>query len=134
MIEKIDHIGIAVKNLEEAARVYSGVLGLGSSGTEIIEGQGVMITKFTVGDVKLELLQPTDPDSPVGRFIEKRGEGVHHIAFAVDDIDESLETLKAQGVDLIDKEPRIGAGGSRIAFIHPSAAGGVLIELVETDA
>ena len=131
MIEQIDHIGIAVRDLDEALNIYMNILGLKSEGTEVIEEQNVMVASFLVGGVKIELLQPTDPDGPIGKFIEKRGEGLHHIAFRVENIDASLRDLRTNGVGLIDENARIGAGGSRIAFIHPKNMKGVLIELVE---
>ena len=131
MIKKIDHISIAVKDLEEAMSIYSDILGLESKGTEVIEEQKTIIATFLVGEVKIELVQSTQPDGPVGKFIEKRGEGMHHIAFRVENIDESLKELSARGVKLIDKKARIGAGGAKIAFIHPKDMKGVLIELVE---
>jgi methylmalonyl-CoA/ethylmalonyl-CoA epimerase len=131
MIKKIDHISIAVKDLEEAMSIYSDILGLESKGTEVIEEQKIIIATFLVGEVKIELVQSTQPDGPVGKFIEKRGEGMHHIAFRVENIDESLKELSARGVKLIDKKAKIGEGGARIAFIHPKDMKGVLIELVE---
>lgn len=131
MIEQIDHIGIAVRDLDEALNIYMNILGLKPEGTEVIEEQNVMVASFLVGGVKIELLQPTDPDGPIGKFIEKRGEGLHHIAFRVENIDASLRDLSTKGVGLIDENARTGAGGSRIAFIHPKNTKGVLIELVE---
>ncbi len=131
MIKEIDHIGIAVRNMEEASRTYTEILGLESKATEVIAEQKVILTTFLVGDVKIELLQPTHPDGPIGKFVEKRGEGLHHIAFKVENIDEHIRDLKARGVNLIDEKARIGAEGARIAFIHPSGTKGVLIELVE---
>lgn len=131
MIKKIDHIGIAVKNLEEAISIYRDILGLEFKGTETIEEQKIIHATFLLGGVKIELVQPTHPDSPVGKFIEKRGEGIHHIAFRVENIDESLKELSSKGVNLIDKKARIGADGARIAFIHPKDIKGVLLELVE---
>lgn len=131
MIKKIDHISIAVKDLEEAMSIYTDILGLESKGTEVIEEQKIIQATFLVGGVKIELVQSTHPDGPVGKFIEKRGEGMHHIAFRVENINESLRELSAKGVKLIDEKARIGAGGARIAFIHPKDMKGVLIELVE---
>ena len=131
MIKKIDHISIAVKDLEDAMSIYSDILGLESKGTEVIEEQKIIIATFLVGEVKIELVQSTQPNGPVGKFIEKRGEGMHHIAFRVENIDESLKELSASGVKLIDKKAKIGEGGARIAFIHPKDMKGVLIELVE---
>ena len=131
MIKKIDHIGIAVKDLEKGLNTYAGVLGLESVGTEEIQEQKIVVAMLMAGGVKIELLQPTQPDGPIAKFIGKRGEGVHHIAFRVRDIEKSLEKLKSQGVALIDEKARIGAGGSRIAFLHPRGTHGVLVELVE---
>ena len=131
MIKGIDHIGIAVNDLDEAISNYTDILGLESKKTEAIEEQKIISATILVGGVKIELLQPTHPDSPIGKFIEKRGEGMHHIAFRVENIDESLKQLSAKGVNLIDKKARIGVGGTRIAFIHPKDMKGVLIELVE---
>lgn len=131
MIGQIDHIGIAVKNLKETMKIYRDLLGLELIGKETIEEQKITLAKFLVGKVKIELVQSTHPESAIGKFIEKRGEGIHHIAFRVDNIHKSLKELNAKGVNLIDKEPRIGAGGAKIAFIHPKDMNGVLIELLE---
>jgi methylmalonyl-CoA epimerase len=131
MIKEIDHIGIAVKDLEEAMNIYRDILGLKFKGTEKIEEQKIIHATFLAGRVKIELVQPTHPDSTVGKFIEKRGEGIHHIAYRVENIDESLKELSAKGVNLIDEKARIGADGAKIAFIHPKNMKGVLIELVE---
>lgn len=131
MLMMIDHVAFAVRDLRDALRVYAEVLGLELECEELVEEQKAMVAVFPIGDVKIELLQSTDPDGPVGRFIEKRGEGMHHIAFRVDDIEATLEELRAKGLRLIDDEPRIGAGGAKIAFIHPKSTNGVLIELVE---
>ncbi|MGC8720523.1 MAG: methylmalonyl-CoA epimerase [Thermodesulforhabdaceae bacterium] len=128
---KIDHIGIAVKSIEEARKLYEGILGLKYEGSETVAEQKVTTAFFPIGDTEIELLESTDPEGPVAKFIEKRGEGIHHIAFRVENIEEALEELKKQGVQLIDEKPRIGAGGARIAFLHPKATGGVLIEICE---
>lgn len=128
---KIDHIGIAVKDLEEAKKIYTDLLGLEVHGEEIVEEQKVKVVFIPVGDSELELLQSTDPEGPIAKFIEKNGEGIQHIAFRVDDIEKALEELKQKGVRLIDEKPRYGAGGAKIAFIHPKATKGVLIELCE---
>jgi methylmalonyl-CoA epimerase len=133
MIIEIDHIGIAVNDLKEAMSIYSDIIGLEFKGTEEIEDQKIIHATFLAGGVKIELVQPTHPDSPVGKFIEKRGQGMHHIAYRVENIDESLEELKSKGVNLIDEKARIGADGARIAFIHPKDMKGVLIEFVERD-
>ncbi|MEJ5301382.1 MAG: methylmalonyl-CoA epimerase [Thermodesulforhabdaceae bacterium] len=128
---KIDHIGIAVKSIEQARKLYEGLLGLKYEGSETVAEQKVTTAFFPIGDTEIELLESTDPDGPIAKFIEKRGEGIQHIAFRVDNIEEALEELKKQGIQLIDEKPRIGAGGAKIAFLHPKATGGVLIELCE---
>ena len=126
---KLDHIGIAVRSLD-AARVYE-ALGLEVGHVETVESQGVTTAFLTVGESSLELLVPTSPESTVAKFIEKRGEGIHHICLRVDDIEAHLERLKAQGYRLINEAPVPGAHGCRVAFLHPSAGNGVLIELSE---
>ncbi|ASJ04957.1 MULTISPECIES: methylmalonyl-CoA epimerase [Thermococcus] len=130
MIKKIDHVGIAVKNLEEAIKVWEG-LGLKVEEIEEVPDQKVRTAIIHVGESRIELLEPTAEDSPIAKFIAKRGEGIHHIALGVDNIEEHLEKLKEAGYRLIDEEPRIGAGGARIAFVHPKAVTGVLLELCE---
>ncbi len=131
MIEKVDHIGIAVRNLDESLAVYRDVLGLEFHGFETVAEQKVRVAKLTGGADTIELLEPTDADSPIGKFLEKRGPGIHHVCLAVDDIEKTLERFKEKGLRLIDETPRIGAGGCRIAFVHPASTGGVLIELSE---
>lgn len=133
MIKKIDHVGIAVSNMEEACRFYEDVLEIKVTGTEEVKEQKVITAFLPVGDSEIELLAPTAPDSPIARFIEKRGEGIQHIALRVDDIEAELERLKTAGVRLIDEKPRRGAGGAKIAFIHPKATGGVLLEISERE-
>jgi len=128
---KIDHIGIAVKSIADARKLYEGILGLKYEGSETVAEQKVTTAFFPIGDTEIELLESTDPDGPIAKFIEKRGEGIQHIAFRVENIEEALEELKKQGIQLIDQKPRTGAGGARIAFLHPKATGGVLIELCE---
>ncbi|AFL95808.1 methylmalonyl-CoA epimerase [Thermococcus cleftensis] len=130
MIRKIDHVGIAVKNLEEAIKVWEG-LGLKVEEIEEVPDQKVRTAIIHVGESRIELLEPTAEDSPIAKFIAKRGEGIHHIALGVDDIETHLEKLKEAGYRLIDEEPRIGAGGAKIAFVHPKAVTGVLLELCE---
>lgn len=132
MIRKISHIGVAVKDLEMARDVFE-VLGLRVEGEEVVEGQKVRVAFISVGDVRIELLEATAPDSPVARFIEKRGEGLHHIALEVDDLEGTLEELKAKGLNLIDEKPRKGAHNAMIAFIHPTSAGGLLLELCQEE-
>jgi len=128
---KIDHLGIAVKSIESAIKFYSEILGLKLEGEEVITEQKVRTAFLPVGDTEIELLESTDPDGPVAKFIDKRGEGLQHIAFKVDDIDSALRELEARGVRLIDSTPRIGAGNKRIAFLHPKDTFGVLVELSE---
>jgi len=129
-ILKIDHIGIAVKSLAESSKLYD-LLGIKSTGTEEVAEQKVKVAFFPVGDSEVELLESTAPDGPIARFIEKNGEGMQHIAMRVDDLDAALAELQAKGVRLIDEKPRYGAGGARIAFVHPKSTGGILLELSE---
>ena len=131
MITRIDHIGIAVKNIDDAAKLYTDALGLKVQDVELMESVGVKIAMIPVGDSKIELIEPTSPEGGIARFIEKRGEGLHHIAFEVSDIEATLNSLKARGIPLVDEKPRSGAGESRIAFLNPRGANGVSIELVE---
>ncbi len=131
MLDKIHHLGYAVESVEAASRFYKESFGVKPTEPETIEEQGIVATMFGVGDSMVELMQPTHPDSPVGRFLTRRGEGFHHVAFQVEDLEATLKELKASGVDLIDEEPRIGVGGMRMAFLHPRDAHGVLTELVE---
>ncbi|NJE48199.1 methylmalonyl-CoA epimerase [Thermococcus sp. 9N3] len=130
MFKKIDHVGIAVKNLEEAIKVWEG-LGLKVEEIEEVPDQKVRTAIIHIGESRIELLEPTAEDSPIAKFIAKRGEGIHHIALGVTDIEEHLKELKEKGYRLIDEEPRIGAGGAKIAFVHPKAVTGVLLELCE---
>ncbi len=125
----VDHIGIAVKDLEESLKFYTEVLGLEVIGKEVVEEQKVKVAFLPCGDSELELLESTSPDGPIARFIEKNGEGIQHIALRVDNIEEALAELKEKGVRLIDEKPRYGAGGASIAFAHPKATKGVLLEL-----
>ena len=128
---KIDHIGIATKSIEEGLAVWQDALGLQPDTAEEVAEQGVKICMLPVGDTHVELLEPLTPDSAVGKFLAKRGPGLHHIAVEVADIHRSLEQLKQRGARLIDETPRVGAGGSLIAFVHPSTTNGVLLELVQ---
>ena len=128
---KIEHIGIATRALDEALLFWRDALGLDVSETEEVAEQKVRVAMLPVGEMRVELLEPTSDDSPVAKFIAKRGAGIHHIAVRVNDIRESLERLKKQGIRLIDETPRTGAGGCLVAFVHPSSANGVLLELVE---
>jgi len=127
----IEHIGIAVKNLDEAIRLYEDVYGLKCYAMEEVADQKVKTAFFMVGQTKIELLQSTDPEGPIGKFIEKKGEGVHHIAFAVNGLRDQLTAMEAKGIQLIDKAPRKGAEGLQIAFLHPKSTKGVLTELCE---
>ena len=130
-ILKIDHLGIAVNSIDDGKNFWTDVLGLEFEGAETVEAQKVTTAFFPVGDSEVELLESTSPDGPVAKFIEKRGQGFQHVAFRVANIEEALQELKEKGIQLIDKEPRIGAGGAKIAFLHPKATGGVLVELCE---
>jgi len=131
VLKKISHIGIAVKSLEVSIPFYRDVLGMPFEGTEVVAEQKVKVAFLGVGESRIELLEATDPESPVAKFIEKNGEGVHHVAYEVADLSAALATLKAQGVRLIDETPRGGAHGTQIAFLHPKASGGVLTELCQ---
>lgn len=128
-ISHIEHIGIAVKDLKSAIQFFEQKLGLICYGIEEVTDQKVRVAFFQVGQTKIELLETTDPDGSIGKFIEKRGEGIHHIAFAVEDINNALNKINEKGVELIDKTPRIGAEGFQIAFLHPKSTFNVLIEL-----
>jgi methylmalonyl-CoA epimerase len=130
LITRIDHIGIAVKSIEDALKLYTDALGLEVKDIEIVEAQKVRTAIIPVGESKIELLESTDPEGVIARYIEKRGEGLHHLALAVSDIEQALDDLQSKEVPLIDEKPRSGVEDSRIAFLHPKAAG-VLIELVE---
>jgi len=130
-ITHIEHIGIAVKSLEESIAYYEGILGLKCYAVEEVKEQRVKTAFFMVGQTKIELLESTDPEGPVGKFLEKKGEGVHHVAFATTNLEESLVEMEEKGVALIDKKPRKGAEGLDIAFLHPKSTHGVLTELCE---
>ncbi len=129
MIRKVDHIGIAVSNLDEALKLYRDTLGLKVEHVEDFEG--MKIAFIPIGDTEFELLQPTDPNSALAKFLEKRGEGVQHVAIRVDDVQKSLEELKGKGLQVIDQKPRPGAGGAKIAFFHPKSTMGVLLEICQ---
>lgn len=131
MAEKVDHIGIAVENLDDAVRIYRDVLGMEHGGVEEVPGDKVRVAMMRAGTDVVELLEPTTPDSPIGRFLEKRGPGIHHICLKVDDVAAALERCRAAGMRLIDEAPRPGAGGCQVAFLHPKSTSGVLIELSE---
>ena len=128
---KINHLGIATKGIDQALKFWSDALGLENVHTEIVEDQKVKVAMLSLGESRVELLEPTSEDSPISKFLEKRGGGIHHIAVEVDDIEASLAKLKLQGMQLIDETPRIGAEGCLVAFVHPAASGGVLLELVQ---
>ena len=131
MFTRIDHIGVAVENLDEAIRLYERSFDMDLAHRETVESQGVEAVLLDVGDGHVELLAPLGPDTPVGKFIAKKGPGIHHVAYAVDDIEAALEQVKAAGLRLIDEEPRTGIRRSRVAFLHPSATGSVLTEIVQ---
>lgn len=130
-VEKLDHIGIAVEKIDSSLPFWEGTLGMVLHGTEEVKEQKVRTAFLPVGDTEVELLESTDPEGPIGKFIAAKGQGVQHLAFRVKDIDAALAELKEKGVRLIDETPRYGAGGARIAFLHPKTTGGVLIELCE---
>ena len=128
---KINHLGIATKGIEEALKFWERALGLENVHTEMVEDQKVRVAMLPIGETRIELLEPTSEDSPISKFLEKRGGGIHHIAVEVENIEESLAKLKASGMRLIDESPRIGAEGCLVAFVHPSSANGVLLELTQ---
>jgi methylmalonyl-CoA/ethylmalonyl-CoA epimerase len=131
LFARIDHIGIAVSSIEESIGLYRDSFEMAEQHRETVEEQGVKAVLLEVGEGHVELIEPLSPDSGVAKFIEKNGEGMHHVAYQTDDISAALEKVKAAGLRLIDEEPRIGIRGSRVAFLHPKATGGVLTELVE---
>ncbi|MEH7354090.1 methylmalonyl-CoA epimerase [Neobacillus drentensis] len=131
MIKKVDHIGIAVKSLDETLPFYTEVLKLSLLGIEEVESQKVKVAFLQAGETKLELLEPTSVESSIATFIEKRGEGIHHVALGVTSIKERITEIKEKGIRMIDEAPRPGAGGANIAFMHPKSASGVLFELCE---
>jgi methylmalonyl-CoA/ethylmalonyl-CoA epimerase len=131
MIKKVDHIGIAVRSLETTLPFYTEVLKLPLLGIEEVDSQKVRVAFLKAGETKIELLEPTTVESTIAQFIEKRGEGMHHIALGVNSIEERIIEMKEKGIRMIDEEPRIGAGGAHIAFMHPKSASGVLVELCE---
>jgi len=130
---RVDHIGIAVKNLDETLKFYTDVLGLEVEGTEVVEEQKVKVAFLPLGDTEIELLESTSEDGPIAKFIEKNGEGMQHIAFAVENIEEAIADVKAKGGRMIDETPRYGAGGAKIAFVHPKSSNRVLVELTQRD-
>jgi methylmalonyl-CoA epimerase len=130
-LDRIDHIGVAVEDLDAAMALYGGPFGLPDVHHETVPAQGVEAVLLDVGDGHVELLAPLDPDTPVGRFLDRRGPGLHHVAYAVADIDAALQDARAAGLRLLDEHPRTGIRGSRVAFLHPSSTGGVLTEIVQ---
>ena len=131
-ITRVDHIGIAVKSIAESLKVYE-AMGLKSVGVEEVAEQKVRVAFLPIGEAEIELLESTAPDGPVAKYIEKNGEGIQHLALRVDNLEAALAEMKAKGVRLIDEKPRYGAGGAKIAFVHPRSTGGVLLELSERD-
>jgi methylmalonyl-CoA/ethylmalonyl-CoA epimerase len=132
MLRQISHLGLAVKDLDAAVRLYEGVFGLEVEHRWVAEADQMEAASFRVGDIEIELMQPLTPDSPVGRFIARRGEGIHHVAYKVDDVAEALASARSSGIETIDERPRVGGGGStRIGFLHPRSTFGVLTELEE---
>ncbi|MGE0587400.1 MAG: methylmalonyl-CoA epimerase [Cyclobacteriaceae bacterium] len=130
-MNKIEHIGIAVSNLEESNRLFAKLLGTSHYKIEEVESEGVRTSFFEIGGVKIELLEATRPDSPIAKFIEKKGEGIHHLAFAVDDVRKSITTQEENGFTMINKEPKDGADNKSIAFLHPKTTNGVLVEMCQ---
>jgi methylmalonyl-CoA epimerase len=130
-VSKIQHLGVAVSSIEDALNFWREGMGLELGAVEVVEDQGVKVALLPIGESRIELLEPTGDETPVGRFIAKRGQGIHHICVEVDDVAAKLEELKTRGVRLIDEQPRIGAAGALVAFIHPANTGGVLIELTQ---
>lgn len=131
MLGRIDHIGVAVEDIDAGVALYEGSFEMQLAHREVVESQGVEAVLLDVGEGHVELLRPLGPDTPVGKFMAKNGPGLHHVAYAVDDIDATLERLAAAGLKLIDREARVGIRGSRVAFLHPRSTGGVLTEIVE---
>jgi methylmalonyl-CoA epimerase len=131
MLGRIDHIGVATDDLEGALALYEGTLGMPVAHRETVESQGVEAVLLDVGEGHVELLRPLGEDTPVGKYLAEKGPGLHHVAYAVGDIDETLSKLKESGIELIDSEPRVGIRDSRVAFVHPRSTGGVLTEIVE---
>ena len=131
MIKKINHIAIAVNNLEEAARFYQTVMGLTLSGVEVVTAQKTRVGFFKIGESNIELVQPAEPDSPLVKFLETKGQGIHHICLEVDDVEAEVKAFLEKGATMVDQKPRPGAHNTKVAFVHPKSSGGVLIELCE---
>ncbi len=134
MLTDVDHIGIAVKDLEASVELYRSAFGIEPVYREVVQDQGVEEVLFRVGTSYIQLLRALGPDTPVGRFLERRGEGVHHVGYRVENLDEALDRLRSKGVPLVDETGRIGSRGTTVAFVHPKGIGGVLVELVEEPA
>ncbi|GFO56201.1 methylmalonyl-CoA epimerase [Geomonas sp. Red276] len=132
MLSKISHLGVAVRSIEETLPFYRDVLGMELTGTEEVPSQMVKVAFLTVGESNIELLEPTSPESPVAKFLEKNGPGIHHVAYGVEDIEAAIASLTESGARMIDAVPRIGAHGAKIAFVHPKSSGGVLTELCQS--
>ncbi len=131
MLKKINHIAIAVNNIEEAAKFYQEVMGLTLSGVEVVSAQKTRVGFFKIGESNIELVQPAEPDSPLTKFLETKGQGIHHICFEVDDVEAEVKSFLEKGATMIDQKPRPGAHGTKVAFVHPKSSNGVLIELCE---
>jgi len=131
MLKKINHIAIAVNNIEEAAKFYQNILDLKLSGVELVEAQKTRVGFFKIGESTIELVQPPTPDSPIAKFLETKGQGIHHICFEVDDVEAEVKTYLEKGAILIDQKPRPGAHDTKVVFVHPKSSNGVLIELCE---
>ena len=130
-VGRVDHIGIAVKDIEQAKKFYTEFLGMKALGEEVVEEQKVKVCFIPCGDSEIELLESTSPEGPIAKHIEKKGEGIQHIALRVDNIETAIADLMAKGVRMIDEKPRYGAGGAKIAFVHPKSTGGILLEISE---
>ena len=131
MLKKINHIAIAVNNIEEAAKFYQNVLGLNLTGVEVVTAQKTRVGFFKIGESNIELVQPAEPDSPLVKFLETKGPGIHHICFEVEDVEAEVKAYLEKGATLIDQKPRPGAHNTKVAFVHPKSSSGVLIELCE---
>ena len=131
MLKKINHIAVAVNNLEEASKFYQTVLGLTLSGVEVVTAQKTKVGFFKIGESNIELVQPAEPDSPLVKFLETKGQGIHHICFEVDDVEAEVKAYLEKGATMVDQKPRPGAHNTKVAFVHPKSSGGVLIELCE---
>ena len=131
MLKKINHIAIAVNNIEEAAKFYQNVMGLNLSGIEVVKAQKTRVGFFKIGESNIELVQPSETDSPVAKYLESKGQGIHHICFEVDDVEAEVKALLEKGAAMVDQKPRPGAHDTKVAFVHPKSSNGVLIELCE---